>query len=353
MNLLEYEGKNLFREYGIETPAGYLVRDGERMEALPFPKVLKAQVARGDRKNHGGIVVVRSVEEYTSATKKMLNSSIGGYIPQEVLVEDYIAAAKELYVSFSYNSETAVFALSAKGGSGIDRADVYPVDMCEGCTDGFIANALIRSGITAHEKLVRVIHLLWKLFEKERLVLAEINPLFEMHDGRYIAGDAKVQRDQNSEKREKVSIPLGGNIAVIASGGGASMLALDLLVSAGGKPANYIEYSGNPPASVVERLTVEVLSQKGLAGCWVVGGIANFTDIYETMRGFMDGLLRVEPKWQHPIVIRREGPRRAEAFDMLRSEAALHTFDITLFDATTPIAESARFLMQRLESRSS
>lgn len=114
----------------------------------------------------------------------------------------------------------------------------------------------------------------------------------------------------------------------------------------GGNPANYVEYSGNPPASVVEELTIKVLSRPGLKGCWVVGGTANFTDIYETMLGFVQGLRKIQPKPSYPIVIRRDGPRQKEAFAMLKEVAEKEGYDFHLFGPETPMSESARIMVQ-------
>ncbi|MBI2065880.1 MAG: hypothetical protein HYT68_02330 [Candidatus Zambryskibacteria bacterium] len=170
--------------------------------------------------------------------------------------------------------------------------------------------------------LVKIIQKLWKLFISEYALIAEINPLFKVADGEFIAGDAKViLDDEKLNPGERRFIELGGDIAILASGGGASLLNIDALLRFGGKPANYTEYSGNPPAELVKDLTKRVLDRRGLKGCWVIGGTANFTDIYETMRGFAEGLKEIKPKPKYPIVIRRDGPRQEEAFLMLRELA--------------------------------
>ena len=143
----------------------------------------------------------------------------------------------------------------------------------------------------------------------------------------------------------KTYIDLDGDIAILASGGGASLVALDALMSYGGAPANYTEYSGNPPAEKVKRLTNIVLSKQGLSGCWVVGGTANFTDIYETLQGFAESLLSLSPKPDYPIVIRRAGPRDREAFEMLKSFAEKNGFDMHFYDENTPITSTANIIV--------
>ena len=137
----------------------------------------------------------------------------------------------------------------------------------------------------------------------------------------------------------------------MASGGGASLTAVDALIKEGGKPANYTEYSGNPSKEKVRKLTEIVLSKPNLNGLWVVGAIANFTDIYETMSGFVDGLREAEKtlntKFKFPILIRRGGPKDKEAFQMLKS---LKGLDLYIYGEEISIAESAK-IMAKLASQ--
>lgn len=137
-----------------------------------------------------------------------------------------------------------------------------------------------------------------------------------------------------------------GDIAVLASGGGASLMLMDAVLDAGGSPANYTEYSGNPPREKVEKLTKITLSRESLSGCLVAGAVANFTDIFETLSGFAEGLKQIKPKPMYPIVVRRGGPRQAEAYEMLAKVAKKEGFDIHLFGPETPISAAARKMVE-------
>lgn len=141
-------------------------------------------------------------------------------------------------------------------------------------------------------------------------------------------------------------IEFEGDIAVLASGGGASLLVMDSLIDSGGVPANYTEYSGNPPCEKVEKLTKITLSREGLAGCLVAGAVANFTDIYETLSGFVRGLSQIKPKPDYPIVIRRGGPRQKEAYEMLAKVAKKEGYDIHLFGGETPISIACKKMVE-------
>ena len=156
--------------------------------------------------------------------------------------------------------------------------------------------------------------------EKNDALSIEINPLAILADGSYVALDAKVELDGAAAFRHPewselhrlaTPIELDGDIAVILSGGGASIVALDALQRAGGRPANYIEMSGNPDPESVRRASKIVLAKPGIRAIWIAGSYANFTDIQATVDATLaaadDVNLRV------PVVIRRDGPNAEEA----------------------------------------
>jgi len=309
------------------------------------PLVVKAQVLSGDRKRAGGILFAKNKTEAKKHIAKLLRSEIEFEPVEHVLIAERLSPVAEYYISFSYDTETRgpVLALSAKGGSGIKRAKVFPVDIILGLQPFMIREYLAEAGWISEDilKTASIVQKLWRLFLDKDLVLAEINPLMKLDDGQFVAADAKVI----TKTRRQVEY-MGGDIAILASGGGASVLNIDALLLAGGKPANYTEYSGNPPAEVVTSLTKEVLSQPGIKGCWVVGGTANFTDIFETLRGFVEGLRQVIPKPTYPIVIRRDGPRQEEAVAMLKKVAAEEGFDFHMYGSETPMVSTAEIIVR-------
>lgn len=349
MNLLEVDAKVLFSRYGIPVPNGKLVTVRERRLPIAPPVVLKAQVPVGDRRRKGGIIFVDRALEYPGAVSRLFQHAIDGYVPDRVLVEPRIEAVAERYLSMSYDTaiRKPVLALGKRGGTGVTGASLYPIDPLWGLPEFAIREAILDAGLSLKRTLPVIIKQLWQLFQSEKALLAEVNPLFELPDGSYLAGDGKVILDDHCVRPEyRPFLDLEGDIAVLASGGGASMINLDVLLKAGGRPANYVEYSGNPKAGVVAELTRRVLSRLGLKGCWVVGGTANFTDIYETMVGFVEGLRQVTPKPTYPVVIRRDGPRQREAFTMLREVATREGYDFHLYGPETPMARSAAIMVR-------
>ncbi|MDO8470446.1 MAG: ATP citrate lyase citrate-binding domain-containing protein [bacterium] len=349
MKLLEHQGKALFQKYGIKIPNGELLKNAQAEMSLDFPVVLKSQVLSGERKKKKGIIIVEKHEDFRQNLEKLFLQEIDGSLPESILVEERIDFEKELYVSLSYDTDyrKPVLALSLVGGTGIEGATLVPIDVMKGLPDDMAQESLSKAHIPSTFQLSETIQNLWKMFQAEQALLVEINPLFELKDGTFVAGDAKVVLDDNVvDPQLRPFIDLGGDIAILASGGGASMLNLDILMREGGRPANYVEYSGNPPASVVEELTLKVLSRPNLKGCWVIGGTANFTDVAETMLGFVQGLRKLQSKPAYPIVIRRDGPKRKEGFEMLEKAKQEEGYDFHLYGPETSMAESAKIIVR-------
>ncbi len=352
MRLYEHEGKALFEKYGIPIPKGFLATGAGDLPVSLGSVAVKAQVRFGDRKNVGGIAFANSRGGAVKHLGKLLGKKIRGEVVERALIEERIKPAKEYYVSISYDSghRGPVLALSSKGGTGVAGARIFPIDIALGLPQFFMRSALGSSGFLfggVTSEIAVVVQRLWELFLKEHCLLAEINPLFITKVNTCVAGDAKIILDDEKLKPgERRFLELPGDIAILASGGGASLLNIDTLMRAGGKPANYTEYSGNPPSRVVKELTLRVLNRSGLKGCWVIGGTANFTDIYETLTGFVDGLAELPEKPKYPIVIRRDGPRQAEAFAMLRDVAQKHGYRFHLYDSKTAMAETARIMVE-------
>ena len=234
-------------------------------------------------------------------------------------------------------------------------------------------------------ELAEVLRKLYGLFFDFDAVLAEINPLVRTADGHWVAADAKVEIDDDALFRQtKLRLPerlssgrtptyferlamendrrntrgsagrmfyeLDGNIVVLASGGGASVEALDDLCLLGGKPAVFTEYSGNPAPEKVKGLTKIALTHSGrIDAIWVIGGRANFTDIYDTLiHGIMGGIREMSDFDKTiPIVIRRAGPRDEEAFAALNKARDEEGYRIFVRGMAASVADSARMVVHQ------
>lgn len=367
MILYEYEGKSLLKSAGIIAPHGQVLTSPDDETSIQPPLVLKAQVLSGKRAEAGGIVMVDKQTDVKTALKKLFESVINKEKVEKVLVEQKVAIEKEYYLSLSYDTDTRgpVLTFSEAGGTGIEERKVQTYEV----------NPLGPTKNLPQDIDREVLEKLINLFFEQDMLLLEINPLVKTKD-RWVALDAKIKLDDTAFGRHKnwqflprsvagyiptkheieakkidegdyrgtagsTYFDFDGDIAVLASGGGASITAMDALIALGGKPANFTEYSGNPPREKVEKLTKIVLDKPDLHGLWIVGALANFTDIYETLSGIAEALKKIEPKIKFPIVIRRAGPKDAEAFAMLKS---LKDFDLHVYGEETSIPKSAEII---------
>lgn len=383
MKLFEFEAGEIFKKAGIAVPFSVVISDkGELdqvLKRITFPLVAKVQTLSGKRGKRGGVQVCETEKEMADFVEKYLGKDIGGEEVSFIQLSQKVAVEKEFFVSLTFSTveRRPVLILSDSGGVDVEENKNFKqtvVDPLEGISNNFAVKAVKEAGLP--EQVSDVVVRLWDAFVRYDCRLAEINPLAADAKGKLWALDAKIVLDDAALERHKdlhilpkgslSAIPserekeaklidkedyrgsagstyfdLDGDIAVLASGGGGSLVIMDALLAGGGKPANYTEYSGDPPAEKVAKLTKITLSKEGLKGCLVAGALANFTDIYETLRGFCDGLLEAKPRPSYPIVIRRAGVRDKEAFDYVKNFARENSFDIHLYDEGTTISEAA------------
>ncbi|KKW42606.1 MAG: Succinyl-CoA synthetase, beta subunit [Candidatus Magasanikbacteria bacterium GW2011_GWA2_56_11] len=370
MNLYEFEGKQLFAKHGILTPKGVVARRGDDYAAkyreLGLPEVVaKAQVLSGKRGKNNGIRFCSSAEEVRAACEDLFAMQIRGQLVAAVLIEEKLAISEEHYISITYdtNKKQPVMIYSQDGGMDIEAVPEEKIDK----TWLDIRGAELPPSIGES---------LWQCFLAEDTRLAEINPLVKTTDGRWVAADAKVALDDDAFYRHKEwetleprtllgrlpterevavkkidegegyyrgtagkYIEMDGDMAILFSGGGASIANMDALLKAGLEPANYTEYSGNPPREKVYQLAKIVLSKPGLHGLWIAGGVANFTNVAETFQGIADALDEVKPTY--PIVVRRAGPNEGEGMRLMRDCAERNGLTMKLFGKDTSMGETA------------
>ncbi len=404
MRLYEFEGKRLFAAAGIpipnakicsQTTCSFLTSSGEQSKPLQlhFPLYIKVQTLSGNRAALGGIVKIEEKDQETGVYEKTVAQFLDQGFHDEkveyVLAEEAVAnITKEHYLAIRWDTAVrgVVVLYSETGGSGIEERSKTSAQMQRFVIDMMDpVGSLTKIAKQIHPHVREVLLAMGRVFYDNDATLVEINPLFELKDRTWVAGDAKVELDDVAEfrhpewanypKRSLFARPptpmeeeakrinamdhrgvagasffeFDGEIGIMASGGGASLLAMDALMASGLKPANYTEYSGNPPREKVAALTKLVLSKKGLKGLWVIGGNANFTDIYETLTGLMDGIEATQPKVDYPIVIRRGGPRWQEAFEMVKERAIKGGFDITLFGPDYPMISTVTTLVEKVK----
>ena len=394
MKLYEFEGKRLFDRAGIQVPAGKVV--GAPAEAAELTRqfgavMAKAQVLRGGRAKEHAVVACDDETQLANAIRSLFGRKLSGETVERVLVEQKLDVAQEVYAAVVYLGGSPAVILSASGGVDVEKACresqagvlVEPVNILRGFEAGQAAELARRAGLDggAADVLLK----LYRMFIDFDATLAEINPLVRTRAGQWIAADAKVEIDDDAMFRQtSLNLPdrlgsgraptyiehlalendrtdtrgsagrmfyeLDGDIVVLASGGGTSVEALDSLCLLGGKPAIFTEYSGNPTPEKVKGLTKIALMHPGpINAIWVVGGRANFTDIYETLIGGIMGGIRETPDFDRtiPIHVRRAGPRDEEAFATLYKLQSQEGYRLFLRGMATSVADSARMVIHQ------
>ncbi len=403
MNLYEFEGKNIFEKYGIKIPRGVVVRRGENFAAAyntlgVQDVVVKAQVLSGKRGKGGGIKFCSSAEELQKACEEIFDMNLRGQYVAAVRIEEKLAIAEEHYLSITYdtNKKQPVLIYSREGGMDIEDVPEEKIvkqllDIRKENFEDFIQRPSIAEGelgvlaVDGGDKgLLNIQSNLWQIFLKEDTRIVEINPLVKTSQGEWFAADAKIAIDDDAFFRHKEwetleprtmlgrlptereieakkidegeayyrgtagkYIEMEGDIALILNGGGASIANMDAIIAEGLKPANYTEYSGNPPREKVQALAKVVLSKPGIRGLWMCGVVANFTNMKETFLGIIDVLDELKPTY--PIVVRRDGPESAEAIALVEECAKRNNLNLKIFNKDMGMSESAKIFADMLK----
>ncbi len=380
MNLYEFEGKNIFEKYGIKIPRGVVVRRDDNFiakysELGLTDVVVKAQVLSGKRGKGGGIKFASSDEEVQKACAEIFAMEIRGQYVAAIRIEEKLSIAEEHYLSITYDTNRKQPVLIYSRDGGMDIEDVPEEKIVKQNLD--IQKEMIESEIPFAQNL-------WNCFLKEDTRVVEINPLVKTTSGEWIAADAKIAIDDDAFYRhedwkaleprtmmgrlptdrendaKKIDegeayyrgtagkyIEMDGNIAILFSGGGASIANMDALMKAGLTPANYTEYSGNPPREKVHALAKVVLSKPGLQGLWIAGGVANFTNVSETFHGIVDALDELKPTY--PIVVRRAGPFEKEGMELMKECAKRNNLHMKFFGKETSMSDTAEILAKAVK----
>jgi succinyl-CoA synthetase beta subunit len=378
MDLLEYQGKQLFARHGVPVPEGApasTVDDAvQRARELGFPCVVKAQVQIGGRGKAGGIKVASSVEEAEEHAKAILGMDIRGHTVHELWIERASDIASEYYASivFDRSAKAPLVMLSTKGGMDIEEvAEEDPtaiarlhVDPLLGFQD-FHGRRLAFDAAVDADVVRPVGAMLAKLYEAfiaEEAMLVEVNPLIVTGDRDVMALDAKVTLDGNSlfrhpdndalsdpaagdpqeqmaKERGLTYVKLDGDIGILGNGAGLVMSTLDVVAQAGGKPANFLDAGGGSKAeAIVDAVEVILSDDKVRAVLFnIFGGI---TRCDEVAKGLIEAFAQVKP--EVPFVVRLNGTNEEEGLALL-AEADLPnvTVEKTMDDAAARVVEKA------------
>jgi succinyl-CoA synthetase beta subunit len=353
MDLLEYQGKQLFARHGVPVPEGrhaVTVDDGvAAAEEIGYPCVVKAQVAIGKRGKAGGIKVARNQAEAREHSEAILGMDIRGFTVHDLWIEEASEIASEYYASIILDrSEKKLLAmLSRMGGMDVEEmAEKDPealvrrhIEPGNGLDQGSAREIAERAGIDedVRDGVAKMLVKLDEVARAEDATLIEVNPLIVTEEREVVALDAKVTVDNNAlfrheelaELRDRSAedpqeqmakekgltyVKLDGNVGILANGAGLCMSTLDVVAQAGGDPANFLDAGGGSKAeAIVDALEVITSDPKVTAVLFnIFGGITRCDEI---AKGIVEASQRMD--LDIPLVVRLDGTNSEEGLRIL------------------------------------
>ncbi len=351
MNVHEYQGKEILKQYGVDVPRGQVAFTPE--EAVEAAKalggdlwVVKAQIHAGGRGKAGGVKLARSLDEVRAHAEELLGKVLvthqtgpEGKEVKRLLIEEGCKIEKEYYVGMVIDRSTGRVTLMAseEGGTEIEEvAARTPEKIIKESIDPVVGLLPFHARRVAFKinipkdrvnKAVQFMMGLYRTFVEKDCSLAEINPLVTTEDGRVMALDAKLNFDSNAlyrhpdirelrdldeedpreveaSKYDLSYIALDGNIGCMVNGAGLAMATMDIIKHYGGEPANFLDVGGGASAEKVREAFKIILSDEKVKGILVniFGGIMK-CDVIAT--GVVEAAKQVG--LDRPLVVRLEG----------------------------------------------
>jgi succinyl-CoA synthetase beta subunit len=358
MDLLEYQGKQLFARHGLRVSSGKPVTTVEdavaAAEEIGYPVVVKAQVLVGGRGKAGGVKLAAGAEEVRTHARNILGMDIHGHTVHTLWIEHASDIATEYYASvlLDRSAKKPLVMFSVEGGVDIEEvAEESPeklirhhVDPLEGLSHAE-AVGIATEGKADPDVVEGVADALVALYEvwlAEDAILAEINPLIVTPQREVKALDAKVSLDGNAlyrhpenqsladsenedpiERRAKEEgvqyVKLDGDIGILGNGAGLVMSTLDVVAQAGGSPANFLDAGGGSDAEKIKQAVELILANDAVKAVLfnIFGGITRGDEV---AKGLIAAFDEVRPSV--PFVVRLDGTNDVEGRRLLQ-EAAL------------------------------
>lgn len=340
VDLLEYEGKQIFQAYKVPVPGFKVVRSSNDIPDFYERMVVKAQVPVGGRGKRGGVVVVNSKKEAIDAIDKIKKIDFDGHRAEVFLLEKAYSAARELYLSVTLDrsKELPVILASAEGGMDINSVPsekIYKHHIVPyvGVPE-YVKRELGEFLGLKDRQIYGIIDALYFIYERMDASLVEINPL-AVTDSGLMALDSKITveddalfRHQDIEPRyfglEPVEVEarkkglsfvrLEGDIGIIANGAGLNMATIDMISLRGGKPANFFDLGGtDDPEKVIEALKLESKIVNKVLFINIFGGVTRCDTV---ATGIVQAVKELNPNFK--IVARLRGANEEQGRRILQ-----------------------------------
>jgi succinyl-CoA synthetase beta subunit len=386
MKIHEYQGKEVFRKYGVPTPRGFPAFTVE--EAVEAAKklggsvwVVKAQIHAGGRGKGGGVKLAKSLDEVKQHASKILGMQLvtpqtgpQGQKVRRLLIEEGADIKKELYVGMVVDRGTQKVVLMASSEGGMDIEEVaaktpqkihkVAIDPTQGLTDADADEIALGIGIpeTALAQGRALFKALYKCFVETDASLAEINPLILSANNQVIALDSKLNFDDNAlfrhpdlaqmrdfdeedpaeieaSKHELNYVQLDGDIGCLVNGAGLAMATMDIIKFYGGNPANFLDVGGGATTEKVTEAFKIMLKTPSLKAILVniFGGIMRCDVIAQALVDASKAVsLRV------PLVVRLEGTNVEQGKKILADSKLPIISAKNMADAAQKVVEAAR-----------
>ena len=379
MDLYEYQGKELFKRFGIPVSEGRLATTPEEARAaaaeLGGQVVVKAQVLTGGRGKAGGVKLADDPGDAAQRARDILGLDIRGHVVHRLWIERASEIAKEYYLSVTFDrgAKKPLFMLTKEGGIEIEQvAEENPdalarlhVDPLEGFHPYQARRLIYGAGIddpSEQKQILAIVGRLYRCFVETDAMLCEINPLIVTPEGDVKALDSKFTVDDSAlfrhpdiaemrdveaaDPQERLArekgvtyVKLDGEVGILGNGAGLSMSTVDVVVVAGGRPANFCDLGGGGDAQgVIDALEVITRDEQVRSIFFnIFGGI---TRCDEVARGILGALEQMSIGL--PIVVRLDGTNAEEARQLLADAAPpnLHV-EPTMLEAAQRAVELA------------
>ncbi len=342
MYLLEHDAKQLLANLGVPVPQGCLLTDPQQSADLPpGPWIVKGQIAAGGRGKAGLIQKASTPADVRNKTGDIIGRQAKGHTVRAVRVEQQVHEAREAYISMLLDPAQAGvrIIMCAQGGMDIEtlpretlHADTAPAD------GAALAAAAERLAVTFEPPLRQALteagRALAAAFVAAEALLIEINPLFVLPDGRWIAGDAKFVTDDAALPRQPaqralledragpyqetalkdahgcdyVVVDNAGEIGLLTTGAGLSMMLIDEMRAAGLKPYNFLDIRTGGLRGETKRLVnvLQWMRQGPAVKVLLINIFAGITELGEFSR-LLVSALRAVPEFKVPVVARLVG----------------------------------------------
>jgi succinyl-CoA synthetase beta subunit len=379
MDLYEYQGKQLFRQFGIPVSEGRLVATPAEARAaaeeLGGQVVVKAQVLTGGRGKLGGVKLADDPDDAERKAQDIIGLDIRGHVVEKLWIESASDIAKEYYLSIAFDrgAKRPLFMFTTQGGVEIEEVAANDpdalvrlhLDPLEGFQPWVARRLVYGAGVedpSEQKQIADLIGKLYRCFVECDAMLTEINPLIVTPDGVVKALDSKFTVDDSALYRHPdiaelrdtgaadplealarakhvTYVKLDGSVGILGNGAGLAMSTVDVVVVAGGQPANFCDLGGGGSAQgVVDALEV-ITSDEQVRSIFfnIFGGI---TRCDEVARGILEALERIEIGV--PIVVRLDGTNAEEGRRILADAAPPNLFvEPTMLDAARRAVELA------------